>query len=665
MATTEEAIIIAKQHFKIHPLRPNTKLPLLNQWQDLATFNTEQVQKWWEMYPNANIGIKTGGNLVVIDVDNKGDKNGSEALAEWCLLNEALPETLTVKTPTGGYHYYYMVKRELSNKVDVLFKGSGIDIRGKGGYVVAPYSTIDGKGYEVINNRLPNAANEAVYFLCEGVANVQADYFILPGTIEQGTRDITIFKYACSLQAKGFSDDEIIKLVHKANNERCTPPLPSKDVDSKIKSALRYKKGVKPKDSTNEGLYVDGKLNYKNAAQYVISTYDIVSLDGELRKHDKGRIYKSYTEADNDTLLIDVLNNSTVNQRKEIFPYIRRYAPEHNATKNCIAFLNGVFDLSNQSLKPYDDSMYLTACIPHNFNIEAADNKEAEYIVGEFFKAVSCNDEEVITLLLDIIAYCFIPGNPWQKTFFIFGSGGNGKGTYFNLITKIYGSDKVEFKTWQELSSAKGRASIIDKLIVLCNDINDTFIKEPQALKTLVSCEPQTVKYLYQDEFTAIFNGKIISSGNAIPRVNDTSNGWQRRLILIPFEADFREKPDVTMTEKLTSEPVVEYIICKAIARLPIVLKNGFDTPKRVKELTEEYRLENNPVALFLKECGKNFKGKENAKVLDTIYQTYYYNFCNENGYRVQSKNTFAKNARAAGLIKTRYLSEPFVYYVE
>lgn len=104
--------------------------------------------------------------------------------------------------------------RFVKNAVDVLFKGCGIDIRGNNGYVVAPLSTIDGVKYEVISDMLPRTANENVYALCEGRANTIT--FDLPSIIEKGTRDITIFKYACSLQAKGYFDNEIYNLVHKA-----------------------------------------------------------------------------------------------------------------------------------------------------------------------------------------------------------------------------------------------------------------------------------------------------------------------------------------------------------------------------------------------------------------------------------------------------------------
>lgn len=243
LAKLEKALNLAKEGFRIIPLKPNEKTPLFKEWQNKATKNIYAVKEWWTSYPDANIGIMTGNNLVVIDIDNKGGKNGTESLQNWVLANGELPPTRTVKTPNGGYHLYYKTDRELHNKVDVIFKGCGIDIRGTGGYVVAPGSIYGGKEY-TFDDSQPlgiTAANESVYALCEG--HTIAERFILPETINQGSRDETIFKYACSLQAKGYSDNDIYAMAHRINAEKCKPPLSEKEVDIKVQSALRYPKG--------------------------------------------------------------------------------------------------------------------------------------------------------------------------------------------------------------------------------------------------------------------------------------------------------------------------------------------------------------------------------------------------------------------------------------
>jgi putative DNA primase/helicase len=102
----------------------------------VATKNPRQIQAWWCKWPNANIGIATGGisGIIVVDID------GSEALTRLRELESSygsLPKTLTAKT-ARGWHLYF--KHPHSELVIPCTARDGIDIRGDGGYVVAPPS---------------------------------------------------------------------------------------------------------------------------------------------------------------------------------------------------------------------------------------------------------------------------------------------------------------------------------------------------------------------------------------------------------------------------------------------------------------------------------------------------------------------------------------------
>lgn len=73
--------------------------------------------------------------------------------------------------------------------------------------------------------------------------DIGKEKFKLPKTIPDGTRDDTIFKYACSLFATewdGSNDSKIAEKVHSANEDRCEPPLESTIVDEKIEQAKQY-----------------------------------------------------------------------------------------------------------------------------------------------------------------------------------------------------------------------------------------------------------------------------------------------------------------------------------------------------------------------------------------------------------------------------------------
>jgi hypothetical protein len=131
-----------------HPLIPNGHLG--------ATTDPGQIGRWWSRWPDANIGIPTGerSGLLVLDEDVKN--NGFISLNALEEKRGRLPKTLTVRTGGGGRHLYliYPAGCEIRNSVGRL--GLGLDVRGEGGYIVAPPSRTDKGSYEFLD-RLPPA----------------------------------------------------------------------------------------------------------------------------------------------------------------------------------------------------------------------------------------------------------------------------------------------------------------------------------------------------------------------------------------------------------------------------------------------------------------------------------------------------------------------------
>jgi len=140
-------------------LNSEDKRPLTaNGFKD-ATTDANQIEAWWRKWPTALIGLPMGNasGLFVIDIDVKHGNNGLETLAALEKEHGPLPETLTVRTWSGGEHRYFIYPRDidltkykpLGNSSGRL--GRGIDTRGEGGYVIVPPSQINGKFYEYIN----------------------------------------------------------------------------------------------------------------------------------------------------------------------------------------------------------------------------------------------------------------------------------------------------------------------------------------------------------------------------------------------------------------------------------------------------------------------------------------------------------------------------------
>lgn len=126
--------------------RPNCdrigKHPRISQGRNGASTDPETIQRWWRVWPEANIGIATGheSGLVVLDVDDGGEDS---------LTDRSLPDTVEQITGSGGRHLLYQrPDDEHRYRTRVKFL-PGLDSRADGGYIVAPPSLhSSGRHYE-------------------------------------------------------------------------------------------------------------------------------------------------------------------------------------------------------------------------------------------------------------------------------------------------------------------------------------------------------------------------------------------------------------------------------------------------------------------------------------------------------------------------------------
>jgi hypothetical protein len=137
------ALNYAEQGYDVFPLIPGDKKPLIKNGCTDASTDTELIGRWIEMHPNANIGIKAGTDVLILDIDNKDGKSGSDDIAEVETDLGNLPDCPRVATPTGGQHLYFKHPGvDVIGQAGVEWKGhkTGIDIRIGNQYVVAPPS---------------------------------------------------------------------------------------------------------------------------------------------------------------------------------------------------------------------------------------------------------------------------------------------------------------------------------------------------------------------------------------------------------------------------------------------------------------------------------------------------------------------------------------------
>ena len=243
------AIEYAGKGMAVFPLKPRDKKPLTKHGVNDATTDFDTITKWWKKNPNANIGIACGqvsGGLLVIDLDERANGvSGFDSLHEWESEHGELPETARTITGKGGSHILYRVDHKENNRVDLL---EGVDVRSDGGYIVAPPS-IHPNGnryeweYDPEEYDIREADETVMELLSIGKKKVDVDKFTSPDKIPDGKRNDTIYKVACSLQAKGLGDGAILAACRAENQSMCDPPLTDEEVDKIVESALKHDKG--------------------------------------------------------------------------------------------------------------------------------------------------------------------------------------------------------------------------------------------------------------------------------------------------------------------------------------------------------------------------------------------------------------------------------------
>lgn len=139
---TEQAVRYLSAGLSVFPLAENSKRPTQS-WEQYQQRRADRSAA--EAWQAGNLGIVTGQISGVVVVDCESEEN-----ALWFMTYRSaglLPGM--VKTPRG-IHLYYQHTGETVKNATHIRDGAGVsryDIRGDGGYVVAPPSTVKGKRY--------------------------------------------------------------------------------------------------------------------------------------------------------------------------------------------------------------------------------------------------------------------------------------------------------------------------------------------------------------------------------------------------------------------------------------------------------------------------------------------------------------------------------------
>ena len=263
MNKRDYALKYAGLGIRVFPIKPQSKLPAIDNWPDLATVDKATIERWWAIDENYNIGVATGQGVIAIDADTKNGKPGLASLEALDL--EILPRSFRTTTPSNGVHVLLKTKSPVANRVDSIDGYRGIDIRGENGYVLGAGSEVNGKPYTVLSNGgiedMPEEFNAVlarrvkhkdhtdapVTDLDDEASIAKAIAYLTgfaPEAVEGAGGDEATFRTAAWLRDLGLSEQTALEQMLEHWNDNQSPPWRPDELAIKVANAYAYASGT-------------------------------------------------------------------------------------------------------------------------------------------------------------------------------------------------------------------------------------------------------------------------------------------------------------------------------------------------------------------------------------------------------------------------------------
>ena len=230
------ALALAERGLAVFPCRPGDKRPVTERGFLDATKDPAIVERWWRSNPDFNVAIATGSvsGIFVSDIDSV---DAEAELRKLEAAHGALPPTVEVITARGRHIYLRMPPNvDIRNSASKV--APGIDIRGSGGYVLAPPSLHpSGRRYCWSVDSASTLAAAPGWWLNKIAVTTNGNGGTPPTEwrelikgVAEGVRDCSVAKLAGYLLRRQVDPYVALELLQTWNATNCAPPLPPEDI---------------------------------------------------------------------------------------------------------------------------------------------------------------------------------------------------------------------------------------------------------------------------------------------------------------------------------------------------------------------------------------------------------------------------------------------------
>lgn len=273
-----------------------------------------------------------------------------------------------------------------------------------------------------------------------------------------------------------------------------------------------------------------------------------------------------------------------------------------NANPFNIVFKNGILHLDEMEFEPMSpdqlESIQINANYDPNAYSETAD---------AFFHNVTCGDADTQKLLFEAIGYAMLKTVELAKSFMMTGTGRNGKSTFIDLVTAILGEKNCASLSLKDMANNFRVSTLVGKLASLAADISSQPIAESDLLKSVSAGDRIMLERKYEQAYEDRVFATLFFACNKLPQTPDTSEGFYRRWVIIPFNADLTKIKNVegfAFKKALLSQGSLDYIAYKATQAIYELFNTtkDFTQPNSVTTMLAAYKIANSSLLSWFKE---------------------------------------------------------------
>ena len=332
---------------------------------------------------------------------------------------------------------------------------------------------------------------------------------------------------------------------------------------------------------------------------------------------------------------------------------------------NLLCLKNGLFDLTDNELKPHNPEIIFFSKLPIRYNPD----KKCPNVLSYFKSILATEDDSKV--LQEFVGYCLLKAYPYHKALMLYGEGRNGKSTFLDLLKRFIGVESCCNLSPQQLQNRESFSisELFGKMVNMSGDIDSSSLKDTGLFKSLTGADMISAQRKFLPMLHFHNYAKQIYSCNTLPLVYDKSLAFWERWIFLSLPYQFLPKEEIELLDKenlpswirVADSKIIEKMVSddelsgmfnwalEGLKRLKE--QDGFTTSETAKQLEEEWLRKSNSFEAFLNdEC----VFKYGSEVPKSELQQRYNKYCRKNRVKLMGVKVIRRVLEERGIWDTQ-----------